>query len=102
VPVESGRPPAQEERGAAGHVGHAAVEALGATGDVVHRAGLELERVHPVLADLGVDDDDGDRGVAVLAQVPRSPAVRGEVARDAVAEGEVVRNRLDRSMMPPE
>jgi hypothetical protein len=61
-----------------------------------------LERVHPVFADLGVDDDDRDRGVTVRTEVARSPAVRGEVVRDAIAEGGVVGNRLDRSMMPPE
>jgi hypothetical protein len=61
-----------------------------------------LERVYPVLADLGVDDDDGDRRVTVPVEVARPATMRREVLCDAIAKGVVVRNRLDRSMMPPE
>ena len=68
----------------------------------VHRPSLERERVDAILADLGVDDHDGDRGMAMFVEVDGAASVAGEVAGDPFAEGEVVAKRLDGSMMPPE
>jgi hypothetical protein len=102
VPVEPGGAPAEHEGRAARHVGHPAVEAVRTSGDRVHRDVLEQERVDAVLADLGIDHDDGHRGMTMLAEVEGAPPVTGEVADDQVAEGEVVANRLDEPMMPPE
>jgi hypothetical protein len=63
-----------------------------------------LERVDPILADLGVDDDDRHGGVPMVAgvdQVDDAPPVAAEVAGDPIAQVGVVRKRFDQPMMSP-